>query len=339
MNPLNMIHQDFIKLFLLSILFFMPLTSASNYKGNCPSLLLNQKFFEPLKYAKKRHQRLAPPVSSHIKEVHWPFNGQSELDLIAKRFLYQNRGLEKVIAKIEIHSDPKEKKPHIVLLFTFFIESNPKKPIGFVARLIKKNRQEEIEAHGIGFYLDQTLPETKGISTYTRDFIDANFYSKMGIRKERFRADYIGRYAWAKQGYSFDTSTYFWLGQRFKSPRKKPLELVRANLNRFLKLHKIKISDLVIRNPGKPEREVKKITDLESPADFAYLFHFTGKTIRVSPLISENTLGSPANMPIGKAFMLSDPRAQPGEPYISSPMGTRFSDHSMPRWYAIRNID
>lgn len=327
-----------------AIVFFLLVISngwaeTRNFTSLCPGLLLEQPFLQPLRYARHTHRHLKPVNLGYLRKLHWPFQDQQTLDHLAQNFSHGKKG-SKIILKLELHVDEAETRPHVVTLLTFFKESDSAHPIGFAAYLIKFSKTGELEAHNNGTYFAPDTFEAKGISPVIRKFMDVELFKKAGVVREKLLADSTGRYVWAKV-YRFDRRKYFWKGKRFESETMKPLEMVRANFERFLDWHRISLTDLVIRIPGKSgekEKAVHTIEDFEEPQDFAYAFHKRGRKVRITPLIADDTLGLPSPMPIGKAFLLSDYRPQAGEPFISSPMGTRFSDRAMPKWYAVREI-
>jgi hypothetical protein len=334
--------------FLIALaLFAFPVTGvggtrkpASPFDAGCAALLGTAAFLGAYPWPIRLVHRLRPAAdASVLNKLNWKWTSARDLTELAGRFKQANPSLP-VDMEIEVHFDPQAPADSIVLLMVFFSKADRAVPVGMASYSLRRDLRQLVEAQVESFYTDPGFAGLSGISGAVRAFMDREIYPVLGVGRETVFCDYLGRYTWAKAGYQFQNAAYFWPdGYRNQNRTLKQVQMVRENLGRFLVKHAIATTDLVVRRPDKEEMEVRDLSELNEPRDFAYLFHRMGKTVRVAPLIGENQLGPPSAMAIGKAFLLSDYRPEANEPPIFSKMGTRFSRFAMPKWRGVRTLE
>lgn len=210
--------------------------------------------------------------------------------------------------------DTKEKKAHTVL-FGIFNEYNG----CFAAKIIQTKKG--LESRIFDVYFDHTKKNKHNIAKDFLAFLCSDVYSKVPVTKETLKADYVGRYVWAKLGFKFAKN--YWLKESKNSPALKLWEIARANLKRFLAVHNINESDLS-----------SPIDALKDPIDFAQLR--ATKKVKSVILDGTNFLSDLVEMEVGKAFMLGDYR--PSNQYIISMSRAHLSNIFMPYWNGYRIV-
>lgn len=160
-------------------------------------------------------------------------------------------------------------------------------PAGHFLSLFFHNHQNESFADHVYLFVDR---ETKapGVGRAQLRALDG-VAQAMGIQTEMITAWYLGRYVWAKEGYTFSDSQW-------------EAGVLRKALKKFRKKHGIKKKSLRI------ERDDKLIPirprDLQQPADFAAL-RWTNGSVRTTVELADGYVED-ANLPLGKAFLLDD---------------------------------
>ncbi|MDB5036547.1 MAG: hypothetical protein JWQ35_75 [Bacteriovoracaceae bacterium] len=290
-------------------------------------ILKGSEFLQDKKYPylKKFLNSLVRPDAGALKKVNWP---SINLDKVSSKFKY---GPIRLVTRL--FQNKSENESNIVLVLEFYLSN---RLVGFVARTIKKLDGERT-AYGEGAYFNQSVMAVKGIIPTVQYFLDENFYRPLLVKVERLKADYIGRYVWAKRGFDFDPTYWF---KDLDGTTYKLLQMARINLSRFLKVHKIKTTDLLVSTESR-SHSIFSLDELKTAADFANLRHKRGFKIEIMPLIGGSintvTISAPLQkMDIGKAFMLSD--YGPGKEFIKSKARVSFSAYAMPYWNGFRKI-
>lgn len=173
------------------------------------------------------------------------------------------------------------------------------------------------------------IPEAKGILKGFVQF-ERELIAQLGIPALEWESDWLGRWAWAKD-IDFDPgSLALENGQEVTQ-----LELARHQLQRFLDFHSIQISELSW-GFAQDLRPLHSLEELHTPRDFASLHHAQGRKILTAPYVDYGTLGTPAEMEIGKAFMLADYRPNPDQANtVIQSDGVSVSDRAMPNWFGV----
>lgn len=238
-----------------------------------------------------------------MSDINWPWKDSIDLEsLIFPDVRFFNL------------QDTKEKKAHTVL-FGVFSEYNG----CFAAKILKTKKG--LESRIFDVYFDHSRVNKHGIARNFLDFLRSDIYAQVPVTRETLKADYVGRYVWAKLGFKFSKS--YWLKENKSGPALKLWEMARANLRRFLIIHNIKESDLSC-----------PINMLKDPIDFAQLK--ATKKVTSCVLDGADFLSNPVEMEIGKAFMLGDYR--PSGQHIISMSRAHLSNIHMPYWNGYRIV-
>ena len=224
---------------------------------------------------------------------------------------------------------------HAVFLGVFERDGKPAGLFSYVVAKDKKTGELAAELHSV--YFDKSDPRIAGIGDRIVGFLREDMDPALDVRRETIKADYAGRYAWAKRelGFRFSPTYYFYDidGKTYKGA-----ELARRILRRLLAKNGMSVSDL--RLGGKP---VLSVDDLTLPADFAELTHRSGRLIRVRPLVNDEVLDAETPLPIGKALMMGNylPKDKRSGPRIMSSggkaAGRKFGPDAMPFWWGYRD--
>lgn len=202
-----------------------------------------------------------------------------------------------------------------------------------VGVLAKRVTWDPLRRHLQGYlstvYFQDTFYRPSGIAGYLQRFFDKVLYQPLGVKNEFLRANYVGRYVWAKEGFRF-IDLVRW--SQIKDPKLtlSYSEMMRINFRRFLAAHRIAVTDLNI-----PSLEV-----LTEPTDLIDVRHRDGLKLWIQPMLGSNYLGHPVEMTIGKAFMMSDDAPEDRESIqMVGGLGRMvFSGRSMPPWHGVRDI-
>ncbi|MBL7666343.1 MAG: hypothetical protein JNM93_14505 [Bacteriovoracaceae bacterium] len=295
------------------------------------------------KWSHDKFKRFQPfKDMAFLEQIQFPWMTQDALNGLSKKYKFKTKKNKTVTIYLELMHDPniitkklvkgkKQKvvKEHVTMLATLFMGDEI---VGYTARNFTHDQFGNLVGDTEGMYINQELDEIRGIASSLFKFWYDEVYVKIPelLHVTNF-ADYVGRYLWAKLGYQFSETAWFW-DIDHKSTIKL-VDLARANLARFLERNKINPNDLS-----------KPIEELQTPADFANLVHKKGKTIRMQPLIGSNKndviLGPLDDFAIGKAFLLSDYRYNPktDKYYVQGPMrgpnndGGKISAYAMPKY-------
>ena len=207
------------------------------------------------------------------------------------------------------------------------------KPAGFFGYIVNTAKDGIMTGELHSVYFDKDSLPTSGIGKAILDFTGSILAPALGARREALKADYAGRYVWAKEGFQFNPKYYYYDtdGKKYNS-----WELARHSLARFLDEYHIRVGDLRLR--GKP---ISALKELITPADFALLEHRQGRKVRVRPLVTQDTLGGETDLPVGKAFMMGN-YLPTNAPFVFSQggpaAGNKFASDVMPYWVGYRDL-
>jgi hypothetical protein len=280
----------------------------------------NPKYYIPQHLTLKRNQKF-------LDEIGFP-STERKLENLAKQFRLDSN----LKTHFYLMSDKREESLHTFLVG---VVTNRKDfaPLGYFAIKFKRNVDGDLESEVDGIYFDPENIDVPQKAATLLQFLKDNLYDSLQVKREILKADYLGRYVWARLGFQFNPTKRFINDQKEKD-RKTIfiIEMVQRNLARFLTLHKISKSDLILN-----KKPVSSLDQLTKPSDFADLKHKAGKQISVQPYIAFQTFGEPQLMDIGKAFMVSDYNpAETGT--ITSQGRTNFSATAMPYWDGYRDV-
>ena len=293
--------------------------------------LLSRDFIESQGYARQMLRALVPARNfDFMNEIHWACD-QRSLSSLERQFIFAKRRAQLKL-RLGIHEDSREKNPHLVVIGVF--QNAEGAAVGFFARKIKYAKDHLLCAFGAGLYFDQNFPRAGGVARAFMDYMDECFYRPLAIGRELIKADFVGRYIWAKLGFNF-SQTYWYKDVDLQETMDLP-EMARRNFGRFLQRNGIPMSDLLYFDGGQKQK-INTLADLKTPMNFASIEHQGGLTLAVRPLIGFDLLGESKKLALGKAFMLSDHRPE-GDEFILSMGGTRFSASAMPYWDGYRLI-
>lgn len=193
-----------------------------------------------------------------------------------------------------------------------------------ITRFINNDDAFEIYQEFIKF--DSSVAEVKGVAEPLKN-ITLDIGRKLGHTKETLDADWIGRYVWARRDFDFSKKSYFMLN----GERLTPLELVRGNLERFIKYHKLE--DVALGLKTKDGVKPITISELNKPVDFTNVVALDGTKLEIKPLVDDHKLGDLTEMEVGKAFVLS-PHYEEADQVneVISRRGVNMSDRAMPYW-------
>ncbi len=280
----------------------------------------------------------APQASKFVDEIGWRAKSENELATLAARFPAPKRARGKLGVELSVVEDPREKRPHMLLLGIFRAADGA--PVGTFASKIFHDKDGELVAEIEHVRFDKNSLTVSGIGRAVILFLDAEVYAPLGIRRELIKADYIGRHVWAKLGYKFLEK--YWLKDVGGGPPIKYWELARKNFARYLKRRKLNLKDLVVYQGGKA-RPLSSLDELVDPIDFASVRHKKGDTISVRPLIGQDAkdryvLGDAVDLHVGQGFMVGDYTTDGKGDYIVSMARTKFAADAMPYWNGYREV-
>ncbi|MCC6932246.1 MAG: hypothetical protein IT292_03210 [Deltaproteobacteria bacterium] len=167
------------------------------------------------------------------------------------------------------------------------------------------------------------------------DFLQKEIYPVLKTSREELKADFVGRYVWAKSGFQF-AEKYWFKDAGCKKETMSLMEMVQRNFERFISKHSIKVNQLKIVRDRKSVL-IESIQELKTPADFAAVVHSQGKEIKVAALKDEGSLSKPEPMHVGKAFMLSNYLPE-GKMFIRSQGMVNFSVTALPYYNGYRDV-
>lgn len=252
------------------------------------------------------NEKRRPYLYSFIKNA---ISTESDFDL---------KPLSKIIgAELCSLKDPMEKKDHWIL-FGFFDDQ-----CGcFGAKFTKNN------VHIFDVIYDHSIGKKTQIAYNLLDFLKNEFYVKLDIKQETLKADYIGRYAWAKLDFKF--SNKYWLKESGDSATFKLWQIAQRNFSRFLSKNNIDTSNLYdCRNNMSIQ-----LSNLQHPIDFSMI---KGAVINQDVLDGNKYVLPPKNMDAGKAFLLGSYLPEKNQ-YIISMSRAKLSNLHMPYWNGFRKI-
>lgn len=209
---------------------------------------------------------------------------------------------------------------------------------GFFVYTIYADQQSPTSKYA---YLDYVIsnPESMHLKGFLTDFqtYTEEMYRMLGMDSIKLEADWIGRYAWAGQKFSFDTSSkHFLLNGKMMDGH----ELAKHNFQVFLKNNDTNLTDIRFKRNGQIIAP-KNIDDFLYPLDFATAYHVGDKKVSITPYLGENILGkSKEEMDFGKAFMFIDRGVKDTDKNIVIDVNdnTKLNTYSMPYWDGIRPL-
>jgi hypothetical protein len=211
--------------------------------------------------------------------------------------------------------DPSEKKSHFVLFGVF------DDYVGCFAVKILQTKKG-LESRIFDVYFDHRRQQRHGIARDFLTFLRDQVYNVVGVKREQLKADYVGRYVWARLGFKFDKS--YWYKDNGQGKAVKLWEMAQLNLGRFLAANEMGVEDLGV-----------KLEDLREPNDFAELQG--SRKVPIQVMDGTGYLCDSAELEVGKAFLLGDYRRSGGE-YILSRARAKLSPIFMPYWNGYRII-
>lgn len=290
--------------------------------------LLAKDFLDPV-YSRPFLKSLsAPAAMPFADQIGWKARTPAQLSRLAARFQPPPALRGKLSVRLEPVMSAKEKEPHLVLLAV--AQRLDGDAAGYFSVLIKRDKSAGLKAEVHSVYFDRADAALAGMAPAILEFLRRDVYPGLGVVKETLKADHAGRYVWAKQGFQFEP-TYWFKDDNGKGQAIRLAELARRNFARFMQANGLKISDLELA--GRP---VASLEDMKTPNDFASVVHRRRKKLRTRPFVL-GALQEPADLDVGKAFMLGDYRPRDGN-YVLSKAGTKFSTTAMPYWNGTRDV-
>lgn len=289
--------------------------------------LAARPFNDPI-YSRPYFRALGKPKSSSFADkLGWKARSPAQLAALAAKFPLPPAMKGKYSVSLQLLEDSKEQAPHLTLLG--IVSRRDGTPSGSFSVAFKRGKDGRTISHIHGVYFDRTDPALTGIAPAMLRFLRESVYPPLGVAKETLKADHAGRYVWAKAGFRFDP-TYWFKDEGGKGPAIKLAELARRSFARFLKRNGLKPGDLALR--GKP---LASLDELETPDDFASVVDRRGRALTVRPFVLGEEQ-APADLDVGKAFMLGDYR--PGKGFVLSMARTKFAVDAMPYWNGYRDV-
>ena len=296
-------------------------------------LMGKQDFLVNSKYAKEFLKNICPvaEIPDVLVKAGLKFTTQNIKDFnieLSKRFAHLNL-IPVLYAPLKL---VKEKKAHLVFFGAFYLGHSP---IGFFGYVVRK-KERHLSAEIKSVYFDKSHASVKGIAASLMEFFSQVLSPKLGVSRETLKADYVGRYVWAKQGFDFHPTDRC---HDIDGLRYPTVVVARSSLARFLTKNNIAILELVLR-----DTPVTQLEELKTLEDFADLSHKDNLLVTLQPLVNQNTLGPATSLPIGKAFLMSDNRIKKEDigPFVRSKggllHGAKFPTDVMPCYNAIRII-
>lgn len=212
--------------------------------------------------------------------------------------------------------DPGEKKNHGILFANF-------NNVGcFAVKIVEE--KNGFSANIFDVYLNHEKYEKHGFANDILVFLRNQVYPRFNVKREKLKADYIGRYVWAKLGFKFAEN--YWYKDGGQGKALKLWEVARLNLSRFMTQNNICLSDLGLND----------LNELRDPVDFANLKLKGGGKIKVEPQDGDKFMLNQCNVDLGKAFMIGS--YMPSNSYIVSMARSKLSAVYMPYWNGFRQV-
>jgi len=181
----------------------------------------------------------------------------NELKQKESRFSFKDSSNTPVLIRVFLF-----RKPENMDLFLIIVPYRESGPLVFFARRITRLRGKII-AEGQGVYLSSEGVPTPNLSRALMEFARSEIYLDLRVTAEVIKADYVGRYHWAKEGFDFMGKAKASYKYNGKWPSKSTLEIVQYNFRNFLKRNSLTLRDLNLP-PSK-----SRISDFTEAKDFA----------------------------------------------------------------------
>jgi hypothetical protein len=272
--------------------------------------------------------------ASSVRQLGWKWNTAKELDSLARRFRLPKEH-KKVRLTLHVGFSAEMKTANVVLLGVFRSQVIQDSPAGCFVVTFSRDKKKVNIARISNVYLDRRVLNGHGYADALLKFLKLEIYPVMETVDEELKADFCGRYVWAKSGFQF-VEKYWYKDSAQKKGTMKLWEMARKNFSRFLAEHSVDVKQLKFSRDGEDCR-LKSVEQLETPADFASVVHIRGKKITLPVLMDQDVLAAPEPMDVGKAFMLRNYQPE-GKAHVKSQGGAKFAVAAMPYFNAYRKV-